>query len=88
MNNIFLFILLMIGYTFIVIEITKTLVYNDVSSRIIYRYLPRPNDDLYEPSFVSRIFSDMFKRPSAWVNGIGGDDKAKYEITKGHISQI
>tara|TARA_B100002019_G_C21211154_1_gene569513 strand:+ start:400 stop:687 length:288 start_codon:yes stop_codon:yes gene_type:complete len=64
----FIFILLFIAFTFIMVDVTK-MYYKCPPNKIEYRYIPRSfNDEQDNPVPLKSIFGKMFSNPSPWVN--------------------
>jgi len=91
MNNstIIIFVLLIIGFIFIVIGIIRN---QQMCTRekIIYRYIPRTFDEEQnEPVYASDVFRTMFSQSSPWIISVNEIDNKKYdEINRFFISQV
>jgi hypothetical protein len=88
MNKYTLLLILFLGITFVVINLTVTLK-ECPKPQTIYRYLPRTfEEEQNEPVLVSDIFKTMFSQPSPWIGSINDLDTRKSEsINRYFISQ-
>jgi hypothetical protein len=58
--------------------------------RIVYRYIPRTfEDEQNDPVKVSKVFKDMFEKPSNWLAGyrLGYIRPNIYKINRFNVSQ-
>jgi hypothetical protein len=89
-RNIIIIIILLIGFTFLYIDMYKRFSEKQKEEKIIYRYVPRmPEDEMVDQIFPSDIFETMFSQPTPWLVSINDLDARKSEeINKYFVSQI
>ena len=89
-KNILLFFILIFG-VIIVSLITSNISKNNQPPKIIYRYIPRSDDnyvDTAKPAFVSRVFRSMFENASPWVYSLKNPDyTTQQNVNEFYVSQ-
>lgn len=84
-------LIVFLGILFIAISIVRVqsgLV--EKKPEIEYRYIPRtPDEERFEPVYVSEIFETMFSQPSPWILSVRNYDQRKQEKVNAYfVSQL
>ena len=83
-----LFLLFIIGMTFVIIEIVRSY-HKCPEQKTIYKFIPRTfKEEQENPADIFSIFDSMFSQPSPWVGTFNiYDERKAEEINKYFVSQ-